>query len=99
MTDKPTKTRHPKITVYITKYALTQGVIRREVENESASGGCLHFKDEHGYMEFHTESNWTTHPEVAQGRFEELRARKITNLEKQLAKLKKQTYKLVDKAG
>lgn len=74
------------ITGYITRYALTVGIIKRE--GEIADSGSFHYKDpeEWGISSiWHTDFRLTESEALA--RAEDMRKKKIASLKKQIAKL------------
>lgn len=76
-----------KTTIYITKYALTDGILVREGEPTHTEGGYF-YKYEPGAL---TSSIYGKDvylaPEPALKRAEEMRVKKIASLEKQIKKL------------
>lgn len=77
-----------KVTIYITKYALTAGIYKREGELFSPDLGGYSFK--------HTPDHYPTHvygkdahltEEAALSRAEEMRIAKLKSLEKQMKKV------------
>jgi hypothetical protein len=81
-------------TAYITKYALTDGIIvcHTGYFNKHMSYACQHFPREMFY-EYNKSEAWRTFEE-AKADAENRRLRKIASLKKQLAKLKKLEVKV-----
>lgn len=75
--------------VYITKYALTKGIL--EAEAEFCTGTGMINVGRHGY--YHGEGKeWHRTREVAVKRAEIMRTNKIESLQKSIAKLEKMTW-------
>lgn len=76
----------PTITVWITKYALTQGIFAKEVTDH----GTSMVTDHERYTSFyHGEGReWHRTLESAVAQAEKIRLKKIASLEKEVAKLK-----------
>jgi len=72
-------------TVWITKYALTQGILEKEVEIEDNVVSVI---KNSGEVYFDEGKDWHRTKESAVKRAEEMRLKKIINVEKQLQKLK-----------
>jgi hypothetical protein len=70
--------------IWVTKYALTSGIIKAEVED--FRNGCVIVKGGDHHMRFCSE--WYTTEREAMERAETLKKKKIKSLEKQLEKLK-----------
>lgn len=70
--------------VYVTKYALTQGIWA--VEAERVSGKTQHIRTT-GYPTFYYEGEWALNREFALKQAEEMRRKKIESLRKQITKL------------
>ncbi|MDP9528559.1 hypothetical protein [Pseudomonas protegens] len=71
--------------VWITKYALTAGII--EAEGDIAAPGMIRYKDGGSFLQFAHGSDWHTTERDAFNRAEEMRQKKITSLQKQIKKL------------
>lgn len=76
--------------VYITKYALTQGIIKREAEKSSADdmiyvrgGFCDHY--------YH-KGEWHTTMDAAERRAELMRKNKLVSMKKQAERIKKMDF-------
>lgn len=77
--------------VYITRYALTRGIIELELEEESVSGkGCSARSDLNSNFFYGKE--WHRTLEEAKKDAESRRDRKIESLKKQLAKLEEMKF-------
>lgn len=91
MTDKVSP---PKITAYITRYALTAGI--KAVEGNVCNPGGNEFFQWRGapgeFMQYAHGNDWHLTKEAAVKRAEEMRVKKIASVEKQLAKLKKLAF-------
>ena len=78
---------------YITKYALSSGILKTEVEGPSESG---YFHERKGLLGFlgysYTKKECHLLFEEAKARAEEMRLKKIASLKKQIAKLEKMTF-------
>jgi len=78
------------VTIYVTKYALTQGVLRfddAEVINDVAvirQTGC--------YDTYFHKNQWHRTFEEAKAQAEDMRRRKMASVKKQLAKLEAMTF-------
>ena len=68
-----------------TKYAMTVGI--QEVEGESDAPGMFTYKSEYGYTMYLQGKDWHTTKEAAVARANEMRAKKIDSLRKQIKKL------------
>lgn len=74
--------------VWITKYALTQGVLEKEVEQSSVTPNMV-VSTANQFDCYHGEGrDWHRTPEAAADKAEEMRVFKIASLEKQIKKLK-----------
>ena len=71
--------------VWITKYALTTGISEKEVKIDN---DCVSVINNQGEYYFGEGKDWHKTKESAIKRAEEMRKRKIANVEKQLQKLK-----------
>lgn len=77
-------------TVWVTKYALTRGVVERPVHSSVAHGAAMNVTmDERGWgkRDFLAVDEWHPTREAALARAEEMRAAKIASLKRQIAKL------------
>ena len=77
-------------TAWITKYALTTGIIVTEGTVCSESSPDMFF---YGSMSLAHGNDWHRTPEAALSRAEEMRLAKISSVKKQLAKLERMTFK------
>lgn len=80
-----------RVTVWITKYALTHGITKAEAEECSSPGmiavsrpGCL--------IQFFHGNEWHRSESEAVARAEKLRTDKIASLEKQIKRIKALTF-------
>ncbi|MGX1958420.1 hypothetical protein [Serratia proteamaculans] len=79
------------ITGYITRYALTAGIIKRE--GEIADSGSFRYKDPEAWGTsniWHTDYRLTEAEALAKA--EDMRKKKIASLKKQIAKLEAMTF-------
>jgi len=74
--------------VWITKYALTQGIFMREVEFSSSNRTYVYTKEQYS-QQFRLGTDAFETEEEAKRRAEEMRRRKIASLDKQIRKLQK----------
>jgi hypothetical protein len=83
-----TEGRLVAMTVYITKYALSQGILTAEAKECSQTGmvNCVDLGIFHGY-----DKNWTDSKEKALEIAKEMKQKKIASLQKQIRKLEKLT--------
>ena len=78
-----------KVKVHITKWALTEGIRVMETESDTTGeticidGYCTHFRG----------NEWHTTEAGAIARAEEMRLKKITSLQRSLAKMRALTFK------
>ena len=78
--------------VFITKYALTKGVMEVDnVELSSSSSNMIHYKVSGYSMHFH-KPYWYENKEEALKHAEKLKQRKIDSLKKQILKLEKTVF-------
>lgn len=75
---------------FVTKYALKRGI--EELEGELCEGGSLFRTGKPGWSEYFHEKEHHDRREEAVLVAEQMRAKKIASLEKQLAKLRKLTF-------
>lgn len=82
--------------VWITKYALTQGI--EEIDSEMVrnfkidNGHLSFYRDDNMLIESYLKKDWCREKGVAIMRAEEMRIRKIKNLEKQIKKLEEMKF-------
>lgn len=86
------------ITVWITKYVFSEGILEREVEvcdSDLWPKGMVkevNRRNPNLIAQYFHGKDWHTTREKAVARAEEMRKKKIASLEKQLAKLKKMMF-------
>ena len=89
-----------KETVYITKYALSQGILKVEAEVVSDDGDMISWRPEGKYtlrQYFHGRGrDWHTTLESAMKRAEDMRLRKVASLNKQLHKIATTAIQVVE---
>ena len=86
--------KYPIATIYITKYALTEGILIKEAEIVGGSTNMAIVKG--GIVpQYYHRTDWHYSHEAAARKAREMRAKKITALEKQIAKLKKLSFEPV----
>ena len=90
MTSKPSPDKE-LFTAWITKYALSSGIVERVVEHTGIDG-MIERRDCYSPEYFHGD-DWHYSKEGAVLKAEEMRKRKITSLEKQIEKLKKKDFR------
>ncbi len=73
--------------VYITKYALTQGIIEEDATLVAGYSTMISVKREHGSMSFFHKGEWYPTRAEAVTRARGLSVKKIHSLRKQIAKL------------
>lgn len=84
---KPTKV---EFTAWITKYALTTGIVRSKVDCDNRYPSMVVQRGDNGLLDFHGEGkDWHKTREGAIDRAEKMRKAKIESLKKQIAKLEK----------
>jgi len=71
--------------VWITKYALTIGIMERDVD--PPEDGTIAVRDPGVFTKYYHHGEWFETPSEARDRAEEMRNRKIASVKKQLAKL------------
>ncbi len=80
--------------VWVTRYALTQGIL--EIEGEDCGDSMFHYPGNHmdRYDQYYhgQGENWHLTRESAVKRAEEMRVAKIASLQKQIEKLKKVSF-------
>lgn len=79
--------------VWITKYALTKGILQKETDdfclNTDPTGNMIYINENGHHQCFHGKGNeWHDDKQSAIAKAEMMRKKKITNLEKQIEKLK-----------
>lgn len=78
--------------VWITKYALTQGIFEKEAK-ECDRPGMISIDEGYGCVYFHDEGkDWCRTRESAIKRAEEMRQKKIASLKKQIKKLEEMKF-------
>lgn len=82
------------ITVWSTKYALTEGITEHEVTESAVADGLVSFKGKMGFTEYlHGEGGeWHRSREAAAVRANTLRVNKIASLTKSITRLGKMTF-------
>ena len=75
---------------YITKYALTKGILKREV---NACGSATMVRDAINLLTFYHADEWHTTFEAAAVKAEDMRQKRILSLQKQIRKLGKLEFK------
>ena len=73
--------------VFITKYALTQGVIEREVEPHPYNPQSVCSNHHIGYSVYYHRGEWHRTKELAIARANQMRDKKLDNLKKQIKTL------------
>ena len=84
------------IEVWISKYALTQGIIKTigRVCDTDPSGGMIEVRrDKSIFKEYYYGKNWYRTEEAACAKAEEMRLAKIKSLEKSLFKMRAKCFK------
>jgi len=79
------------VTIWITKYALTQGIYKVKGETE-VSDKVLKVRQDNGYTIMFYEDDWHLSSRAAVSKAEEMKTKKLTSLKKQLAKLEKLSF-------
>lgn len=72
--------------VWITKYALTDGIMEVEATLSERNAGSIHYRS-NGFLCFAHGKDWYTTERDAFNRAEEMRQKKIASLKKQIKKL------------
>lgn len=80
-----------EITAWVTKYALTQGILKVHGQVDEDFSGMLHF----GYSESVFGKQWHRTEKAAIERAEDMRVAKIASLKKSLAKMESLEIKVV----
>lgn len=83
--------------VYITKYALTQGIIEKEVQRSGTSKDMIYYWQQYGNVYFH-KGEWFEDKDEAIKRCEQMRINKISSLTIQLKKLESINFNLIIKS-
>lgn len=74
--------------VYVTKYALTQGILYREVEQSPGYPGWVKPLDWNGPLPDHYgKGEWSSNVDIAMSMAEEMRRKKIKSLRNQIERL------------
>jgi hypothetical protein len=73
--------------VWITKYALTSGIIETTVKESGVSGTFLSYCNKRGYWECYSKPFWHTSREDAIKHAEIMRARKLASLHKAIHRI------------
>ncbi len=76
--------------VYITKYALTRGILKREV---NACGSATMVRDAINLLTFYHADEWWESWEAARNKAEDMRYKKALSLKRQIEKLRKLEFK------
>lgn len=74
---------------WITKFALTKGIIEKEVEN---CGEGMVKESENHFPTYYHGTDWHTDKQCAIAKAEEMRKEKIASLKKQIEKLEKMKF-------
>lgn len=75
--------------VWITKYALTRGILEKEVED---CGDGMVREKESFFPAYYHGTDWHTDKQSAVAKAEEMRKKKIASLKKQIDKLEKMKF-------
>lgn len=80
--------------VFITKYALTQGILEREAEKatENETITVVERENKYSFMTYYHKNEWFDNLTDASLHAEEMRKKKIESVKKQLAKLEKMKF-------
>lgn len=78
--------------VWITKYALTQGIIEKEAELCESYDGMIRVSGKFSYYLHGEGKEWHRTKESAIARAEEMRQKKIESLKKQIQKLEEMHF-------
>lgn len=87
-------TERERITAWVTKYALTNGILLEKGEVCNYTSGTMFSYGTFGHAHG---NDWHRTPEAAIARAEEMRKKKIESLKKQIAKLEKMTFAIPEK--
>lgn len=74
---------------WITKFALTKGIIEKEVEN---CGDGMVKESENHFPTYYHRTDWHTDKQCVIAKAEEMRKKKIASLKKQIEKLEKTKF-------
>lgn len=83
--------------VWITKYALTKGILQKETADfclsTDSTGNMIRIKEDGYYQYYHGKGNeWHDSKSSAVAKAEMMRKEKITNLQKQIEKLQNMKF-------
>lgn len=78
--------------VYLTKYALSDGIKEIEAERGVSAADGLITWEKHGYSQYAHKGEWFRTLEEAVADAEERRFKKLASLKKQIEKLRKLTF-------
>jgi hypothetical protein len=81
-----------KITAWVTKHALTRGILT--VDAEVYDDGCISWRGSSMFVQYAHGKDWHRTQAAALARAEEMRAKKIASLRKKIAALKRLQFKL-----
>ena len=82
-----------KITVWVTKYALTTGIEKHESSTTFSDDMIRVRPEEGGIDQFFHGNDWYKTEKAAKERAEEMRLKKIVSLKKQLKKFESMSFK------
>jgi len=85
-----------KIKAYVTKYALTQGIMVVESEMVEDSGETMIRFGNQSFPTYAHGNDWYLSEEAARARVEEMRQRKLAALRKQVVRLEKLKIKVME---
>jgi len=94
---RPLNTKIPD-TVYVTKYAPTYGIIKREVIKKDGDCVIVRWPGWLNNEGCFCGDDWHKSEKAALARAEEMRSRKIASLRRQITKLEKLEFKVIDDA-
>lgn len=80
------------MTVYVTKYALTDGIGEIEAETFKDAPNMVRDHNGNGYASYYHKPDWHESLVAAKARAEKMRLNKIASLKKQLEKLEKMKF-------
>ncbi len=78
--------------VFITKYALTQGILEREAEKVTDEMIRVKRETEYSFMAYYHKNEWFDNLTDASLHAEEMRKKKIESVKKQLAKFENMKF-------
>lgn len=82
-----------KITAYITKYALSQGI--QKVEGYVCHETSMHlFRDDNSFVRYYHKGQWHRTPEEALKRAEQMRKTRVAALERKLTKFENLIFRI-----